>query len=66
MHKKDCYKEYIRCLQDYSISDKHAEKVTTGDFQAVKKNINENLLHTTSNDVSMKTLHEIYETGFES
>ena len=57
-----CYTEYIRCLQEKPKDQNLSSNAdVTGDFDAVRKFINDNILHC-NNDVSMVNPHNLYET----
>ena len=58
-----CYTEYVRCLQEKPKDQNLFSSVdVTGDFDAFKKLINDNILHC-NNAVSMVKLHNVYKTG---
>ena len=65
MMHRDCYKNYICCLQ-VKDTDKHfGANVEYGDFLSVKSFIDENILNTT-NAISMRKIHALYGTGYEN
>ena len=61
---KQCYAAYIRCLESSTDQDSFSSS-GSGDFDAVKKIINDSILHC-NNAVSMANLHEFYKTGFDN
>ena len=61
----DCYTEYVRCLQEKPKDQSHFSTAdVTRDFDAVRKFINDNILHC-NNAVSMVNLHNLYKTGVD-
>ena len=59
----DCYTEYVRCLQEKPKDQSHFSPAdVTGDFDAVRTFINDNILHC-NNAVSMVNFHNLYKTG---
>ena len=62
----DCYTEYVRCLQEKPKDQSHFSPAdVTRDFDAVRKFINDNILHC-NNAVSMVNLHNLYKTGVDN
>ena len=62
----DCYTEYVRCLQEKP-KDQHLSSPAdvTSDFDAVRKFINDNILHC-NNAASMAMLHNLYKPGVDN
>ena len=66
MTHDDCYREYTRCLNENSKEENlSSPDDVTGDFEAVREFINDNILHC-NNAVSMVTLHNLYKTGCDN
>ena len=65
MMHPDCYKNYIRCLQDKDTGKTSGANMEYGDFLSVKSFIDENILNT-SNAISMRKVHALYGTGYEN
>ena len=65
MMHRDCYKNYIRCLQDKDTDKTSGANMEYGDFLSVKSFIDENILNT-SNAISMRKIHALYGTGYEN
>ena len=61
----DCYTEYVHCLQEKPKDQNLSSPAdVTGDFDAVRKFINDNILHC-NNAVSMMKFHILYKTDVD-